>query len=156
MMLRHVWLGALPALLALGGCATGDGQSGSPTGALLRGRIAPDQYLREVERANIETREQEQREFNRENTRAYNTRTGRYEYVPADTQQYWNEHAKRWEFTPVEPRDRPPPPVPVAESDDPQAAAAPPAEQAPSAPVEAPAQPAEPPAGTPQPPPPAP
>lgn len=101
---------ALVGLLA--GCASGEGPfaggSRSPTGALLRGEIAPDQYFSEVRRANVETREQEQFEVNKDPTRAYNIRTGRVEYVPEDTQQFWNPDRQRWEFVPVEDRpDRP-------------------------------------------------
>ena len=95
--------------LLLAGCAAppspeGDTtrRSSSPTGALVRGEISADQYLDAVTQANTEARETEQFEFNKEPTRAYNTKTGRIEYVPEGSIQKWNEEDQRWEFTPVE------------------------------------------------------
>lgn len=85
-------------LLVLAGCAN----SQSPTASLMRGEIAADQYLTAVTKANEETRESEAFELNKEPTRAFNTKTKRFEFVPKDTQQFWNDETKRWEFTPVE------------------------------------------------------
>lgn len=107
--------------LALGfvaGCSStvdtiGQGLRESPTGRLIRGEIALDEYDDALTEANVEAREREQFEVNRQTTRAYNTATGQVEYVPEDTQQVWNEEMQRWEFTPAtQPRvdeDNPPP-----------------------------------------------
>lgn len=108
-MKRIVSIGMVLAVISLlGGCASGEGTiaegfRSSPTGQLLRGDIPADQYFREVARANEETRQREQFEINRDPTRAYNTQTGKVEFVPQDTQQYWNSRTRRWEFTPREP-----------------------------------------------------
>lgn len=103
--------GILPVLLCLlvTGCASTEYASPpnrSPTGALLRGEIAADNYLEAIKQANVQAREQEQFEVNKEQTRAYNTQTGRFEYVPEGTIQKWNETNQRWEFTPArQPRE---------------------------------------------------
>lgn len=86
-------------VLFLGGCATG---GDSPTTALVRGEITADEYLDAIKEANEEDRANAQFEFNKEPTRAYNTKTRQFEYVPEDTTQSWNEETQRWEFTPVE------------------------------------------------------
>ena len=78
------------------GCTS---DNGSPTGALVRGEIAADEYLGAVREANEEARANEQFEVNREPTRAYNTKTGKVEYIPDGASQKWNEEAQRWEFT---------------------------------------------------------
>ncbi len=83
----------------LAGCATG---SESPTTALVRGELSADEYLEAIKDANEEERANAQFQFNKEPTRAYNTNTGRFEYVPEGTTQSWNEETQRWEFTPVE------------------------------------------------------
>lgn len=92
--------------LFLVGCATADyseekPKSGSPTGALLRGELEADDYLEAITEANKESRAFEQFEMNREPTRAFNTRTQRFQYVPDGTDQEWNEETQRWEFTPA-------------------------------------------------------
>ncbi len=98
-----VWL-----CLVMAGCAgpePGEAaarRGGSPTGALLRGEIAPGEYLQALREANLQALADEQFEVNKEPTRAYNTRTGRVEYVPAGTVQKWNPETQRWEFTPRE------------------------------------------------------
>lgn len=94
----------IPPIVLLAGCATGDSESSlsneSPTAALLRGDIAPDEYFASVRAANERARANEQFEVNREPTRAFNTVTGRVEYVPEGTAQSWNPATQRWEFTP--------------------------------------------------------
>jgi hypothetical protein len=90
----------------LGGCAAKPVREErptrmSPTQALVRGEIAPDEYLDAIKQANEQDRAKEQFELNKEPTRAYNTKTGRIEYVPEGTVQSWNEQNQRWEFTPV-------------------------------------------------------
>lgn len=98
-------------LLGLCGCAeTRDtivqDTKTSPIGRLVSGDIEAGEYFQAVEEANIESREREERERNySDSTKAYNTETGRYEYVPRDTQQKWNDEKQRWEFTPVKKRD---------------------------------------------------
>lgn len=92
--------------LVLAGCANKAPDSEapqrmSPTGALVRGELTPEQYLEALKNANEETRKNEQFEVNKEPTRAYNTKTGRIEYVPEGSIQRWNEETQRWEFTPV-------------------------------------------------------
>jgi len=93
-------------VLALAGCATQSDteatRRSSPTAALLRGELTTEQYLEAVKQANEEDRRTEQFEANKEPTRAYNTRTGRFEYVPEGTIQKWNEQTQRWEFTPIQ------------------------------------------------------
>ena len=94
-------------LFALLGCASDDsvisqGLRESPAGKLIRGEIHPDQYLEEVEKANENDNARAQFEVNREPTRAFNTKTKQFEYVPQDTRQYWSEENQRWEFTPVD------------------------------------------------------
>ncbi|MCC5841405.1 MAG: hypothetical protein JJT96_14910 [Opitutales bacterium] len=83
-----------------------DGWRESPTGSLVRGDIAPGEYLGAVTRANEDARRREQFEFNRDRNRAFNRNTGRIEHVPDDADVFWNEETERWEFTPVAPRDR--------------------------------------------------
>ncbi|MGC9450930.1 MAG: hypothetical protein ACP5I4_05725 [Oceanipulchritudo sp.] len=100
-------IASLCLALLVAGCGTmeptdGMTRSQSPTQALVRGEITADQYLDAVTAANQEARANEQFEVNKEPTRAYNTRTGRIEYVPEGTVQKWNEETQRWEFTPVE------------------------------------------------------
>ncbi len=87
--------------LVVGGCTSDDVAEASPTMRLFRGEIAADEYADEITAANIQTQQAAQFEVNREPTRAYNTKSGNYEYVPEDTQQRWNEEDQRWEFTPV-------------------------------------------------------
>lgn len=99
---RLAWRTACGLALGLGlaGCAGGpEPAHPTPLGSLLSGTIAPEEYLQEVEQANRAAQEQERLDFNRETERAYNTRTGRYEYVPRDTTQRWNPETGRWEFT---------------------------------------------------------
>jgi hypothetical protein len=98
----------LPAALFLSACAssvdTGDGEKPerySPAGALVRGELKPEEYFGAIKKANERDRQEEQFIMNREPTRAYNTKTGRIEYVPEGTTQRWNEQQQRWEFTPI-------------------------------------------------------
>lgn len=89
----------------MAGCASyssEEPETGSPTGALLRGDLQSDEYLDAITEANEADRLGQQFEINREPTRAYNTRTERIEYVPEGTDQRWNEEKQRWEFTPVQ------------------------------------------------------
>jgi len=98
------WLsiGFALSVVFLTGCSHyQDVSDSSPTTALLSGKITSKEYFKSVEQANLAQQEQEQFEFNREPTRAYNTKTGKFEFVPKDSQQKWNENTKRWEFTPV-------------------------------------------------------
>jgi hypothetical protein len=93
--------------LILGGCASSNPEEGtpqrsSPTGALLRGELEPDEYLGAVTEANKKARADEQFEMNKEPTRAFNTKTQKIEYVPEDTTQSWSEKNQRWEFTPID------------------------------------------------------
>ena len=93
--------------LFLLGCATAEyseenPKSGSPTAALLRGELQADEYLDAITEANKESRIAEQFEMNKEPTRAFNTRTQRFEYVPDGMVQKWNEKTQRWEFTPID------------------------------------------------------
>ncbi len=86
------------------GCTTqeaGQNFRETPIGGLIAGQTYPDEYLRKVEQANLQAREAENLERNSPTERAYNTVTGRYEYVPKDTEQRWNEQQQRWEFTPA-------------------------------------------------------
>jgi hypothetical protein len=100
------WIIQLSIALLLAGCAGSEAPEGesralTPTGALVRGELKADEYLGAIKEANIEARETEQFEFNREPTRAYNTKTGKFEYVPDGATQRWNESTQRWEFTPI-------------------------------------------------------
>ncbi|MGA1204235.1 MAG: hypothetical protein ACO3ZW_00270 [Opitutales bacterium] len=95
--------------LILTACAssvdTGDSAApdrASPTEALVRGELEPEDYFKALTKANERDRSEEQFLMNREPTRAYNTKTGRIEYVPEGTTQKWNEEAQRWEFTPID------------------------------------------------------
>lgn len=88
-------------LIFLSGCA--NYEADSPTVRLFRGEIHADEYRDAVAHTNERQRAQEAFETNRVPTRAYNTRTGRFEFVPQDTVQAWNPDTQRWEFTP--PRD---------------------------------------------------
>lgn len=91
----------------LGGCATSQPEDAfietkSPTGKLVRGELTAEEYLAAITAANQEARSNEQFELNKEPTRAYNTKTGRIEYVPEGSIQKWNEQSQRWEFTPID------------------------------------------------------
>ena len=88
--------------LMLGGCASDRVAEASPTVRLLRGELSPDQYAGAITAANEQSNAQAQFEVNKPPTRAYNTVTGKYEYVPEDTQQRWSDANQRWEFTPVD------------------------------------------------------
>jgi hypothetical protein len=102
-MLRFLCLLVPLGASLLVGCATGEVAEASPTVRLIRGQLHPADYAGEVTRANEATRDAEQFEVNREATRAYNTATGRYEFVPEDSEQRWNEEEQRWEFSPADP-----------------------------------------------------
>lgn len=100
------WIIKLLLAAFLVGCASPDTEEGeskalTPTGALVRGELKADQYLNALTEANVEARESDQFEFNKEPTRSYNTKSGRFEYVPEGTSQKWNEQTQRWEFTPI-------------------------------------------------------
>lgn len=89
--------------LLLAGCSSfSDIETRSPTLALLRGDITPDQYDDALTAANERVAAEEEFERNKVPTRAYNTKTGKFEFVPEDTQQQWNPETERWEFTPRE------------------------------------------------------
>lgn len=97
----------LTSLSFLAGCASQEfnrenADTGSPTGALLRGDISSEQYLEAIADANAATRSEELFLLNKEPTRAYNTKTKRIEYLPEGTTQKWNETTQRWEFTPID------------------------------------------------------
>lgn len=97
----------LTSLSFLAGCASQEfnrenADTGSPTGALLRGDISSEQYLEAIADANAATRSEELFLLNKEPTRAYNTKTKRIEYLPEGTTQKWNETSQRWEFTPID------------------------------------------------------
>ena len=93
--------------LLLAGCSSSvpggkaEEKAQTPTGALIRGQLSPDEYFGAVKKANEKERANEQFLMNREPTRAYNTKTGRFEYVPEGNSQSWNEETQRWEFTPI-------------------------------------------------------
>ena len=78
------------------------GPSRSPTSALIRGELTADEYLSAITKANKADRANDQFELNKEPTRAFNTKTQRFEYVPEGTTQKWNEETQRWEFTPID------------------------------------------------------
>lgn len=85
------------------GCGSmGDIQAESPTLQLLRGDLHPEDYREAVTAVNERERAREAFERNREPTRAYNTKTGKFEYLPEDSAQEWNPETERWEFTPNE------------------------------------------------------
>jgi len=86
-------------------CTSDQVAEASPTVRLFRGELHPDDYTNELTRANEEVRDTAQFDINRQPTRAYNTVSGAYEYVPEDTEQRWNEAEQRWEFTPVVERE---------------------------------------------------
>ena len=77
-------------------------KAATPTGGFLRGELSADEYFGAIKEANERDRKEEQFLMNREPTRAYNTKTGRIEYVPEGTVQKWNEANQRWEFTPID------------------------------------------------------
>jgi hypothetical protein len=95
------------AALLLAGCASGiPGEEGeakarTPTGALIRGELKADEYFGAITEANEKERENESLLMNLEPTRAFNTKSGKFEYVPEGTTQKWNEETQRWEFTPI-------------------------------------------------------
>lgn len=90
-------------VLWLSGCGSfSDIETRSPTLALLRGDISPSEYDDAVTAANERAAADEEFERNKVPTRAYNTETGKFEFVPEDTEQRWNPETQRWEFTPLE------------------------------------------------------
>lgn len=98
----------LLAVLLLAGCASGipgeeqsQSNASTPTGALIRGELKADEYFGAITKANEQERENEQLLMNLEPTRAFNTKSGKFEYVPEGTTQKWNEETQRWEFTPI-------------------------------------------------------
>lgn len=96
--MRSLAFAWFPLCLLCVGCAS----SNSPTAALIRGDIAADQYFDAVSEANRQSNADAAFETNRDPTRAFNTKTGKFEYVREDTDQSWNEETQRWEFTPVD------------------------------------------------------
>ncbi len=72
----------------------------SPTVRMLRGDLDPGEYREAVKQTNERQRAQDALERNRESTRAFNTKSGKFEFVPQDTKQEWNPETERWEFTP--------------------------------------------------------
>ena len=75
---------------------------GSSIGSVVTGETTNvEGFFGLMRRANIEAQEQEERERNQETVRAFNLKTGRYEFVPMDSIQHWNEEERRWEFHPV-------------------------------------------------------
>lgn len=93
--------------IAITGCSTQeftreDPKTGSPTGALLRGDLTSEEYLKAIADANAANRSEELFLLNKEPTRAYNTKTQKIEYLPEGTSQKWNEAKQRWEFTPID------------------------------------------------------
>ncbi len=73
----------------------------SSIGSVVTGETTDaESFFGRMRQANIEAREQEERERNLETVRAFNLKTGRYEFVPLDSLQHWNEEERRWEFQP--------------------------------------------------------
>lgn len=68
---------------------------------MLRGDLHPEDYREALTAANERDRAREAFERNRDPSRAFNTKTERFEYLPQDTEQEWNPATERWEFTPV-------------------------------------------------------
>ena len=77
-------------------------RSSSPTGGLFRGELSADEYFDALTQANERDRKEQQFLMDREPTRAFNTKTGKIEYVPEGTVQKWSEANQRWEFTPID------------------------------------------------------
>lgn len=104
------------SLLSAGCVGLGEYETDSPTVRLLRGETSPGQFREDVAHTNERQRAREAFEQNRTPTRAYNTRTRRFEFVPEDTVQSWNPETERWEFTPPD-RDRDQPAAPPQDQD---------------------------------------
>lgn len=111
MIALRALLGGWLIVLVFAGCSTREqpvreGLRESSVGGVVTGRIEPADYFKDVERRNIEAREDERRRLAQENPdRAFNTETGRYEFVEEDTERRWNEEEQRWEFTPTVPQE---------------------------------------------------
>ncbi len=71
----------------------------SPLGSVITGETKTlDKYIGNIKKRNLEDQSSRASEYFKETIRAYNLRTGKYDFVPKDTLQRWNETEKRWEF----------------------------------------------------------
>lgn len=87
--------------LSVAGCASDSPiRTSSPTLRMLRGEIKANEFADAVTAENENQRAQDEFEANRIPSRAFNTKTNRYETAPKSAQIVWNEDEKRWEFTP--------------------------------------------------------
>ncbi len=95
-------LGTLFSIAFSTGCTTvqqeASERSSGPIGSSDAAQI--EGYLERVGSKNAQARAEATREYNKETVRAFNLKTGKYQYVPADSLQRWNESEKRWEFDP--------------------------------------------------------
>lgn len=98
---RYV-LGALFAIAFCTGCSTVQEEAKEPTSGPVGSSDTAqlEGYLERVGSKNAQARAEETREYNKETVRAFNLKTGKYQYVPIDSLQRWNETEKRWEFEP--------------------------------------------------------
>ena len=101
-----VGLASLGVIILCGCTATRDaidrGLNESPTVGLLRGDVSRAEYTDRLTQANENARAEVEIEANLSPSRAYNTRTGRYEFAPEGANVQWNDEARRWEFTPAD------------------------------------------------------
>ena len=92
----------LSGAFLVGGCTSvEEGVKESSIGSVVTGETTDvEGFFERVRRQNQEDRDQKERNRNRDTVRAYNLKTGKYEFVPSDSLQRWNEEERRWEFHP--------------------------------------------------------
>ena len=89
-----------PAFLILVACnSVEEGVRDSSIGSVVTGETSDvEGFFGRMRQANVEAREQEERERNQETVRALNLKTGRYEFVPLDSLQHWNDDGEALEY----------------------------------------------------------
>lgn len=99
--MKYQILVLLSAASLLAGCFSDTSLSeASPTYRLLRGDIGTDDYADAVRTTNVQNQRRAAFEINKDETRVYNTRTQRIQYMPPNSGQVWNPETQRWEYTP--------------------------------------------------------
>lgn len=93
------------SLFLFSGCSSDtvkDGIHNSPTARFLRGETDNGGYYNEMKAQNEAYNDQQTFDMNREEYRAYNLDTGKFEYIDPEYEfRTWNEAEQRWEFKPM-------------------------------------------------------
>lgn len=100
-MIRFVSLIVLLFGIGLVGCSTDDPLEDTAVGGVVSGETrGVDGFLRSVEYRNEQEQRREELLLNQATVRAFNLKTGTFQFVDSDTVQRWNNEKQRWEFHP--------------------------------------------------------